>query len=278
MARRHGNRVAFDDPQLERRELLSDKGLAPVSAIVGSVSPTPHPVGFDVFHHDGINGLTLHQHFVDRLNDRLQTSSDQATRVTQAFQVFEASYSQLPVNPPPGYSWPTATSLLTDLQNQVDYALSHHEVLTNRPRPSQRKSLKVSPLAPRALIPYADDQIRQLGSTLAATPSVPGPNGSLVTANPIPAINKAINAIFNALAETSIHPQSLPEAERLLHQPRRPVRPQLDRRPGPVLSRLLHPRPSRRDHPGRNPPPAYSPLSPGSKPYADPCHPTERWI
>ncbi len=207
MARRHGDRVAFDDPQLERRELLSGNGLAPVPAITGSVSPTPHPVGFDVFHHDGINGLTLHQHFVDRLNDRLQTSSDQATRVTQAFRVFEASDSQLPVNPPPGYSGPTATSLLTDLQNQVDYALSHHEVLTNRPRPSQRKSLKVSPLAPRALIPYADDQIRQLGATLAATPPVLGPDGSLVTANPIPAINKAINAIFNALAETSIHPK-----------------------------------------------------------------------
>jgi hypothetical protein len=206
MARRHGYRVAFDDPQLERRELLSRDGLAPVPALVGSASPAPHPAGFDVFHHDGINGLILHQHFVDRLNDRLQTSSDQAARVLQAFLVFETSYSQLPVNPPSGYSGPTATSLLTDLRTQVDYALSHHEILTNRPRPSQRKGPKVSPLAPRALIPYVDAQIGQLGATLSTTPPVPGPDGRLVTANPIPAINEAINASFNALAETSIHP------------------------------------------------------------------------
>ena len=206
MARRQGYRVSFDDPRLERRELLSRDGLATAPALVGRATPAPDPVGLNLFYHDGINGLKLQQHFVDRLNDRLSTSNDQARRVSQAFQVFQTRYAQLPVNPPPGFSRPTAASLLADLQNQVDYALSHHETLINRPRPAQHNGLKVSPLAPQALIPYADDQIRRLGATLAATPPVPGPDGRPVTADPTPALNQALNAIFNALAEASVHP------------------------------------------------------------------------
>jgi hypothetical protein len=198
--------VAFEEAQLESRELLSRGDLAPVSSLVAGTTATTLPVSFNLFHHDGINGFVLHASFVNQLNDRLANSSASAARVSQAFQAFEASYSQLPVTMPPGSLGPTATSLLASLQNEVDNGLLIRQGVSVRPQPSVAKSIKVSPLAPRALIPFANAQISQLGATLAATPPVVGPDGTLVTANPIPALNQTINAIFNALAESSVHP------------------------------------------------------------------------
>ena len=49
-------------------------------------------------------------------------------------------------------------------------------------------------------------QIDTAGAAIAELPPVNGPNGTLVTGNPVPILNVAANAIFNALAETSIHP------------------------------------------------------------------------
>jgi hypothetical protein len=206
MAHRRRFRVALDDLRLEGRQLLSRNGLATVPAQVDRASPTSIPARSNLFHHDGINGLTLHQSFVNRLNDRLQTSGSQASRVAQAFQVFQTRYLQVPVNSPAGSSGAAVTGLLAVLQNQVDFALTNREILNGRPQPSVRKGLKVSPLAPLALVPYANEQIGQLGATLAATPPVSGPDGAPVPADPTPALNTAINAIFNALAESSVHP------------------------------------------------------------------------
>jgi hypothetical protein len=189
------------DPQLERRELLSRGGLPTRSTLVESL-PAP---GFDFFHHDGIDGLVLHKHFVNRLNDRLANSQLQATRVSQALETFGTAFSQLPVNPPPGSSGPTLASLLDTLKQQVSYALSVREIV-GRASPSQATAPSVSPLAHVALIPFALEQIDQAGAALAQLPPITSANGTLVQGNPLAILNVAANAIQNALAETSIHP------------------------------------------------------------------------
>ncbi len=159
-----------------------------------------------MFHHDGINGLELRPQFKEQLNARLRTSADQTFFVIKAFKNFQANYSQLTVNPPPPPGSPTLASLLAGLKNDVDFAVSHHQKPSNRPQPLVMRGLKASPLAMQSLVPFADAQIVQLGATLAATPPVPGPNGTTVVANPTPTINIAVNAILNALAEQSVHP------------------------------------------------------------------------
>jgi hypothetical protein len=200
--RRRDLRLEWSDLALERRELLSHAGLAKGAAAHHSSAP----VGTSLFHHNGINGLSLDASFVNRMNDRLGNSAAQTTRVTQAFDVFAASFSQLPVSPPPGYGGPTLSSLLAYLTRQVDYALSVREILTDSPTPSQASGLRVSPLAQRALVPYANAQITQLGNTLASTPPNAGAGGALVQPSPTAAVNTAVNAILNALAESSLHP------------------------------------------------------------------------
>ena len=90
------------DPQLERRELMSR--LAGMTAAAVGESQAG---GRNLFHQNGIDGLVLHRTFVNRLNDRLNTSKDQTTRVTQAFQAFATSFKGLPVAPAPGGSGPT---------------------------------------------------------------------------------------------------------------------------------------------------------------------------
>jgi hypothetical protein len=150
--------------------------------------------------------LVLHRAFVNRLNDRFTASKDQSTRVTQAFQVFVSSYKQLPVNPPPGSSGPTLESLVAALKQQVAVALIRRQGLSSQATPSEVRAIRISPLAPRALVPFAEVQIDAMATTLVKLPPVAGPNGTLTTGNPTPAANVAVNAILNALAASTVHP------------------------------------------------------------------------
>jgi hypothetical protein len=202
---RRRNRFSFElvDPQLERRELLSRGGAPAIVATEGS----PRAVGENLFHQNGINGLVLHKSFVNGLNDRLNTSKDRTTRLTQAFQVFEAGYKQLPVNPAAGAPGPTIDDLVSTLKRQVAIAEIRHESLNNQASPSQVKAIKFSPLAPIALVPFSDAQIDKMAATLSRLPPVAGPDGTTTNGDPTPAINDAVNAILNAEAETTVHPK-----------------------------------------------------------------------
>jgi hypothetical protein len=173
--------------------------------VVADVS-APRTGGVNLFHHDGIDGLKLHKNFVNRLNDRLSTSSSQTTRVIQAFQVFATSEAALPVNPPPSATDSTLESLVATLKQDVATAEIRRELFTSRLSPSQQTSIKLSPLAPIALVPFSDAQIDQMAATLAKLPPVVRPDGTLAQANPTPTVNVAVNAIVNAIAEASVHP------------------------------------------------------------------------
>jgi len=192
-------RLDWSDAPLERRELLSRAGVSHGPALLAQGSPSAH----DLFHQNGINGLVLHKSFVNRLNDRLAIAEQQATRVVQAFQVFATDFATLPLLPPSGS---TLTVLISKLKSEVDHALATNIVVNNRLSPSASRAPTVSPLAPQALIPFANAQIDALGSTLAAAPPVAGADGALARPDPTAALNTAINAILNALAETSLHP------------------------------------------------------------------------
>lgn len=201
MARR-SYRPEWFDQALERRDLLSSVTLPAAPAIVAQGGAHQG----NRFHQNGINGLTLHRTFVNQLNDRLANSAAQSARVRQAFQVFISNYQQLPVTPPAGASGPTVSELLANLTSEVNLGLVRLDNAQVRPTPSQAHALRHSPLAPVALVPYADAQINAMAAELAATPPVVGPDGQLHHADPTDAANTAVNAILNALAESSIHP------------------------------------------------------------------------
>jgi hypothetical protein len=200
-----GRRTRFSlhqvDPQLEQRVLMSRP--APVlAAAVGEGQAG----GRNLFHQNGINGFVLHRTFVNRLNDRLNTSKDETTRVTQAFQAFATSFKGLPVTPPPGASGPTLDSLIATLKQEVATALIRREGLSFQETPSEQTAIKNSPLAPVALVPFANAQIDKMAATLEQLPAVTGPSGKGTQGDPTPAVDDAVNAILNAVAETSIHP------------------------------------------------------------------------
>ncbi len=190
------------DTQLERRELMSRAAALATPAAVGDRQAG----GGNLFHKNGIDGLVLHRTFVNQLNDRLNTSKDQTARVTQAFQVFATSFQQLAVNPPPGASGPTLGSLVATLKQQVAIAETRREALSSQATPSQKTSIRSSPLAPLALVPFANAQIDKMASSLEQLPPVAGQDGSLTNGDPTAAVNGAVNAILNSIAETSIHP------------------------------------------------------------------------
>jgi hypothetical protein len=195
--------VDLVEAQLERRELMSRGDSLPVVAVHAARQGQGH----NLFHQNGIDGLVLHKSFINRLNDRLKLSQDQSLRVTQAFQAFQASYQQLPVNPPAGSMGPTMDSLIATLKQQVATGLSRRELLREQSTPSQVNAIRVSPLAPRALIPFADAQIDKMSATLSQLPPVEGPDGTLVKADATQAVNSSVNAILNGLAETTMHPK-----------------------------------------------------------------------
>jgi hypothetical protein len=201
--RRRRTRFSLElvDPQLEPRVLMS----RPHSMTAAAVGAT-QAEGRNLFHHNGINGLVLHRTFVNRLNDRLNTSKDETTRVTQAFQAFTTSFKALPVAPSPGASGPTLNSLVATLKQEVAIALIRREGLSFQQTPSEQTSIKISPLAPVALVPFADAQIDKMAESLEQLPPVKGPSGKATQGDPTPAVNYAVNSILNAIAETSIHP------------------------------------------------------------------------
>src|SRR5262249_25264414 len=91
-------------------------------------------------------------------------------------------------------------------KQQVATAEIRRESFGNRETPSQQTSLKLSPLAPIALVPFSDAQIDQMAAALAKLPPVAGPDETLMQADPTPTVNRAVNAVVNAIAETSVHP------------------------------------------------------------------------
>jgi hypothetical protein len=221
-------RLEFVDPQLERRELLDASGLtltpAEVAAAVASSQGTDDSVTSTelaaaaatsgtstFFNQNGVKpgkngGLVFSSQFKNQLNSRLRISADQAADVNALFKAFATTYSQLTIKPPPPPGSPTLSGLLTSLTNDIDFVLSHHVKPAQLARLSALQLLPGSSLQMQSLVPFANIQLAQLGKLLAATPPVPGPNGSMVPANPIPTINIADNAILNAIAEQSIHP------------------------------------------------------------------------
>jgi hypothetical protein len=220
-------RLEFVDAQLERRALLDAGGLtltpADVAAAVASAaSPDTTATTAELaaaaatsgtsnlFNQNGVrigrNGLYFSKAFTSQLNSRLKISADQAADVNALFKAFATTYSQLTINPPPPPGSPTLSSLLSALTNQVDFVLSHHVKPAQLPRLGALQGLPGSSLSMQSLVPFANAQIAHLGTTLAETPPVPGPNGSIVPANPIPTVNIAVNAILNAIAEQSVHP------------------------------------------------------------------------
>ena len=55
-------------------------------------------------------------------------------------------------------------------------------------------------------MPFAVQQIQELGAKVAATPPVLGPDGTLKPGDITAAVNAASNAILNAIAQSSVHP------------------------------------------------------------------------
>ena len=180
--------------------------MSPVAGVTAAAVGESQAGGRNLFHQNGINGLVLHRTFVNRLNDRLNNSKDQSVRVIQAFQVFQVSFQGLPVAPSPGAAGPTLDSLVATLKQEVAIALTLCEGLSSQKTPSEQTSIKVSPLAPVTLVPFADAQIDTMAATLEQLPPVTGAGGTATQGDPKPAINDAINSILNALAEASIHP------------------------------------------------------------------------
>lgn len=227
MARRK-NRTRFvpSDPSLERRELLAHVGLAPGPAQVGPV----HPL-------DAVNPGGQDKGFISTLSIRLTNSGQQTRRINQAFQAFGYNYLNRPVvitgavhpftdhagqghghteaGPVPARTLPIGTlpvpptlaNGLALLDQQTALALSTSQLLTNRVEPSVRAAPTFTPLAQRALIPFAHQQIAEVGAVLAAHPPFITPEGNLIDPAPLIALETAYNNILNAVAENSLHPE-----------------------------------------------------------------------
>ncbi|MEO6808175.1 MAG: hypothetical protein ABI353_03570 [Isosphaeraceae bacterium] len=233
MARRK-NRIRFEssDPSLERRELLAHVGLAPGPAQTGPI----HPL-------DAVTPGRQNKVFINTLSIRLANSGQQTNRINQAFQAFGYNFLNRPIHltgnsgtfsdgqgnePPPGQSGsgqiqagpilnrrlpvgnlpmsPTLANGLAQLEQQTSLALSTLQFSSNRIQPSVRAAPKFTPLAQQALIPFAQQQIAELGAVLEAHPPVLAPDGTLVDPAPLVALETAYNNILNAVAENSMHP------------------------------------------------------------------------
>jgi hypothetical protein len=233
MARRK-NRIRFEpsDPSLERRELLAHVGLAPRPAQTGPIHPLV-----------AVDPNQQHKNFINTLSIRLTISGQQTHRINEAFQAFGYNYLNRPIRltgnsgvfsdgqgnePPQGQSGsgqvqagpvlnrrlpvgnlpmpPTLANGLAQLDQQTALALSTFQVVSNRIQPTVRSAPKFTPLAQQALIPFAHQQIVELGAVLEAHPPVLAPDGTLVDPTPLIALETAYNNILNAVAENSMHP------------------------------------------------------------------------
>src|SRR5262249_52126947 len=89
---------------------------------------------------------------------------------------------------------------------EVAIALTRREGLSTQASVSERTSIRFAPLAPKALVPFADAQIDTMAAALEQLPPVTGSGGTLTQGNPTPAVDTAVNAILNAVAESTVHP------------------------------------------------------------------------
>lgn len=100
----------------------------------------------------------------------------------------------------------TLENFVAQLTQQVDVALSTLPLsaFAGQVNPSVRDGLRVSPLANRALVPFANQQIAQMGQDLADIP-VLLPDGSRNPAA-LDVVNATYNSILNAVAQNTVHP------------------------------------------------------------------------
>lgn len=101
---------------------------------------------------------------------------------------------------------PTLANYIAQMTTQVDNALRTFQINDNRPQPSVQASIRVSPLADRALVPFANRQLAQLEAAIVAHPPQFAADGTITNPEPLAALNSSYNAILNAIAEFSVHP------------------------------------------------------------------------
>lgn len=222
--RRRQNGLRSFSIDLERRELLSVAlPFRPHAEIAGGafrpgIRAERAAHGGNLFHRNGADGLVLHHAFVNRLNERVQIEGMVTKRVDEAFQVFgqNALHQSIPL---PALISPSSTAVfgeqpapstldgkLTLLQQQVDLALQRLEFTTMKLTPSQATSIRFSPVAGESLVPFADQQLAILADELRANPPKFDASGRLIDQTPLNQLNSAFNAISNAIAEFTVHP------------------------------------------------------------------------
>jgi hypothetical protein len=213
MARRRSLRIEFGETVLERRELLAQAAALAAPALVADpavAAQADAAAPGNLFHQNGINGLKLDKSFVDTMNRRFNIGKQMASRTFEAFQVFEDAYISPPPTPPPPSSPgnpampPTLPNLVNQLEHFVALALSTFEATNNQTRPSVVTSPKFSQRAFNILVPFAVAQIEQMSASLSVLPPHGGTGATLAHARQV--INVAYNAILNAIAEYSLHP------------------------------------------------------------------------
>ncbi|HWE39482.1 MAG TPA: hypothetical protein VG406_23220 [Isosphaeraceae bacterium] len=101
---------------------------------------------------------------------------------------------------------PTLPNFIAQVETQVDDALRTFQINNNRPQPSIQASIRVSPLADLALVPFANQQLAQMEATIAAHPPQFAADGTITNPQPLAAVKSAYTAILNAIAEFSVHP------------------------------------------------------------------------
>lgn len=213
---------------LEGRALLS-RGLRPPIGLVGGAVPR------------AIEPSNFHRQLVRTLAIRLNTSQQAASRISQAFQLYEQGMfgitpllpsipgsgtgtgfpsppefnkapggPQSPIVPVPAGVLPdplTFENLNAQLTGFVDKALTNFAIRSSNVPISVRQSPKRTPLTQNSLIPFANQQIAQMAATIAANPpQFDQQTGELLNPEPKIAVETAFNNILNALGQYSVHP------------------------------------------------------------------------
>lgn len=240
--RRRHDRFQPQGETLERRDLLSRGFHRPIGPIAGAVPKPVEPADF-------------HRQYVRTLAIRQLNSQQSASRISQAFQLFEQGMFGLqPVLPgipqsgtgtgtgqPPQFRTETGGpnsplvplpagvlpepftygNLIGQLTAYVDTALEDYVVRTNDALESVRKRPRSTPLAQESLIPFANNQITQLNAIIIANPpKFNQQTGALLNPEPKLATEAAFNNILNAVAEYSVHPNLFLQPENFYINPR----------------------------------------------------------
>jgi hypothetical protein len=209
---------------LEDRKLLSGRGIIRREMAANAVAIHP------------LDALTPPQNrpFLLKFNFRREVGTTQSRRVSEAFQAFSNHVLGLPVTitgipgtfggntgggggqvgpPVDGVAIgtvpnpPTLPNYVALLSGQVTRGLSTIQISSSHTVNTIRNGPRFAPRAYQALVPFAQEQIEQLGAYLAANPPKFYDNGALATPDSLAAVNTAFNAIENAIAETVAHPK-----------------------------------------------------------------------